>query len=63
MGIFHPTVYHIPIGSAGQSQHIELQRLQASDPTGHPIGAETPYFEGAYLQALTNLEKAATIIL
>jgi len=63
MGNLSPTVFQTPVENSGHAQHIETRLLQASHPAGHLIMAETPYFEGAYLQAFTNLEKAATIVL
>ncbi len=63
MGNLFPTVSQTPVENSGHAQHIEIRLLQDSHPASHLIMAETPYFEGAYLQALTNLEKAATIVL
>jgi len=63
MGNLSPTVFHPPVENSRHTQHIETRLFQASHPAGHLIMAETPYFDGAYLQALADLEKAATIIL
>jgi len=63
MGNLFPTVFQPSVENSGHAQHIKIRLFQDSHPAGHLILAETPYFKGAYLQALTNLEKAATIVL